>query len=62
MDKLKAISSLNFCKVAGINIGIRIQEFVLFDFVCFHSLHPSQHFFQSCRNGSSWVEPVLSGE
>ena len=29
-------------------------------FVLFDSLRPSQHFFQLCRDGSSWVEPVLS--
>ena len=26
----------------------------------FDSLRPSQHFFQLCRDGYSWVEPVLS--
>ena len=29
-------------------------------FVQFDSLRPSQQFFQLCRDGSSWVEPVLS--
>ena len=32
-----------------------------FSFICFDSLCPCQHFFQACRDGSSWVEPVLSG-
>ena len=31
-----------------------------FLFVLFVSLRPSQHLFQLCRDGSSWVEPVLS--
>ena len=31
-------------------------------FMLFDSLRPSQQIFQLCRDGSSWVDPVLSKE